>query len=490
MRQITNATEGQKCIFRGESVVSEYPCSSSIYRRLKKEQNTTQSIPKLIKKGQSELIEKIHKYKEEGSTDLERLMAYQHKGGNTNLIDFTGDKAIALFFACQSDADKDAQMIIKRKEDFDQLEVGVDELPDDKVVILEPPISLLRARDQSGVLLHAPAGFLPLETGEAILIRSEWKQEILEYLKNIHDMAYETIFDDMQDVIYKHNREGENHKATKEFPLAIGSYGFEIPDGNHEVPIKDMDSFASLSRSISSHEFEVFEESRNIPIMEPVARFSSVPRPMGPYEELLKDKTKKLITGFSQVLEYDAKGAETYYNRALVHQSKSDPDYDQAIFDYTRAIELNPNHAKAFSNRGNTYASKRTPDYARAISDYARAIELNPSDVLPYYNRGLTYLRKSPPDYEQAISDFTYAIGLNPDYVEAYFMRGLSYMNMKKPDRDYEQAVLDFTRVIELNPNHAQAYANRAIAHTRSQNPKMKKGILDAISAWKRYLKC
>ena len=44
--------------------------------------------------------------------DIEILTELQHFGGKTNLIDFTEDYLIALFFACDGSHDKEGRVIL------------------------------------------------------------------------------------------------------------------------------------------------------------------------------------------------------------------------------------------------------------------------------------------------------------------------------------------------------------------------------------------
>ncbi len=63
---------------------------------------------------QKEILEQARKYT--AVTDaLEILTELQHHGGNTNLIDFTNDCHIALFFACDGSPDKDGRVILLKK---------------------------------------------------------------------------------------------------------------------------------------------------------------------------------------------------------------------------------------------------------------------------------------------------------------------------------------------------------------------------------------
>ena len=187
IRQITNLTQGQDCIFRGESSVKfDYPYSSPLYRQFRKENATPRHIPRLLRERQNERIKR-------GGSPLKRLIVSQRRGEKTNLLDFTGDKMIALFFACCENLDQDARIVIKQRSEFNRLVVAVDKLPINKVVLLKPPEDLLRAKDQSGVLIHAPLGLLSVAKEETIVIKAELKREVLEYLSDRYDISHGAI---------------------------------------------------------------------------------------------------------------------------------------------------------------------------------------------------------------------------------------------------------------------------------------------------------
>ena len=452
VQQIINLTEGQDCIFRGESALYEYPCSSTLYRELKRVNATPRSIPGLLKQKQNRLIEQMRPHDDEGKNDLERLMACQHKGAKTNLLDFTGDHAVALFFACFDDEneDGDGQVLIKQKGMFPKLETEKGELSNDETVLLEPPKRLRRAKDQKGVLVHVPNGSLPITEGETVVIRAEWKQEIVEYLEKTHKISHETLFDDIEGVIARQDREIKQ-SAPEAVQAPTSLRGFAKPKDN-----------------------------RNILAMEYYVRLSGTPLE-GFYRELLSTHANTLITSFTDILEHNPRDADAYFNRAFVHQSKPDPNYEQAISDYTHAIGFKLNYVEAYNNRGIAYMAKSDPDYERAISDFSRTTELSPNYAGAYYNRGIAHADKPVPDYDKAISDYTRAIELDPGMVLAHYNRGVIRLN--KPDPDYGQAELDFTRAIELDPNYAKAYNNRATAITEKGTPDYTQVISDYTRA-------
>ena len=53
--------------------------------------------------------------------DFEILTEIQHYGGKTNLIDFTTDYFIALFFACDGHHDEPGRVILQKIEDIENM---------------------------------------------------------------------------------------------------------------------------------------------------------------------------------------------------------------------------------------------------------------------------------------------------------------------------------------------------------------------------------
>ena len=446
--QITNLTQGKDCIYRGESSINfEYPCSSTLYRQLKKANATKSSTPRILKERQNKLIERMRPHEEEGQNDLERLMSCQNYGALTNLLDFTESADVALFFACWKNDDHDGRVIVKPRDVFEELVVRDDStLPDDRKIFMKPQKTLRRAKDQEGLLVHSPSGFIPFGDEDVVVIKREWKQEILSYLKNIQGKSYEKLFYDMRGVI-----EQQKYEYKKQVSDATQStsalQGFTNPKDNKNT--LTMERFVRLLRGSVK----------------------------GLYRELLSEHATTLITQLTKELKQNPLDAVTYFNRAIVHHLKPDPNYVQTILDYGRAIELEPSLVEAYNNRGVAYANKPSPNYKLAMCDYDRAIDLNPNYARAYSNRGILYAEKSQPDYAQAISDYTRAIELEPNFAIVYFNRGNAYAI--KPDPDYRQAISDYTRAIELNPSYVKAYNNRGNVYAERPRPDYTQAISD-----------
>ena len=79
--------------------------------------------------------------------DHEILIEIQHYGGRTNLIDFTTDHLIALFFACDGAPDKDGRVIRQKTETI-------------KDLIKHPRNPRHRIKAQKTVFVIPPNGFV------------------------------------------------------------------------------------------------------------------------------------------------------------------------------------------------------------------------------------------------------------------------------------------------------------------------------------------
>ena len=450
--QITNLTQGKGCIYRGESSINfEYPCSSTLYRQLKKENATKRSTPRILKERQNKLIERMRPHEEEGKNDLERLMSCQNNGALTNLLDFTESADVALFFACWKNDDHDGRVIVKPRDVFEELVVRDDStLPDDRKIFMKPQKTLRRAKDQEGLLVHSPSGFIPFGDEDVVVIRHELKREIRNYLENIQSKSYEKLFYDMRGVIEQQKYEYEK----------------QVSDAAQSTPA--LQGFANP------------KDNKNILTMKRFLRLlkGSV---KGLYRELLSEHATTLITQLTGELKQNPLDAVTYFNRAIVHHLKPDPNYVQAISDYGSALKLDPSLIEAYNNRGAAYANKPSPDYKLAMLDYDRAIVLNPNYARAYSNRGILYAEKSQPDYAQAVSDYTHAIELDPNFAIAYYNRGNAYAI--KPSPDYKRAIADYTRAIKLKPDYAKAYLNRSLTYNRRPKPDHVQAAWDHLRA-------
>ena len=181
----------------------------------------------------------------ENAAEREILIELQHYGGKTNLIDFTTDYLIAIFFACAGEFTKDGRVILLRKTE--QIK---------KEMIIHPQKPQHRVIAQKSVFVDPPEGFIKVPKDKKVTIPSALKQEFLTDLRKHHDISTETIYNDIHGFItYQNIHENdyiafymgmtfqnrgfkaEKGKKQKEYREAIKHYDRSIKITPHPVPI-------------------------------------------------------------------------------------------------------------------------------------------------------------------------------------------------------------------------------------------------------------
>lgn len=159
--------------------------------------------------GQSKrrFIEKSEQRSIIDSDELEILTELQHYGGITNLIDFTTDYLIAIFFACVSLPTKNGRVILLKKS----------ERMEDEMTI-RPQNPRPRVIAQKSIFLYPPEGFINVSENDIVYIPSHLKQPMQKYLRNSHDISSETIYNDLHGFI---RNQKVHYTANKEFYLGF-----------------------------------------------------------------------------------------------------------------------------------------------------------------------------------------------------------------------------------------------------------------------------
>ena len=133
-----------------------------------------------------DLIVSLNASQEESdkTIDFEILTEIQHYGGQTNLIDFTTDYFIALFFACDGFHYEDGRVILQKTADIHNM-------------MEHPRNPRHRVIAQKSVFLRPPKGFIEPHEDDIVIIPGELKQWILQNLRKYHDISTETIYNDL-----------------------------------------------------------------------------------------------------------------------------------------------------------------------------------------------------------------------------------------------------------------------------------------------------
>ena len=447
IREITEKSADGDYIYRGEPEEYKEPpyygrISSSLYREYPHVEGELFDIVS----AQNAILEEAKAYT--AKTDsVEILSELQHFGGKTNLIDFTADYLIALFFACDGAHEKCGRVILLEKESEDYA-VG------------RPPKTINRVESQKSVFVQSPKGFIEPDDVVIVPIPAGLKLPMLNYLQKYHNISTETIYNDLHGFI---RIQDIHHKAYEAFyrgfsAMDKGDFDKAIKDFTTAIEIKP-DFFGAYNNRGNAYSRKGdFDKA----IQDLTTAIEIKPDYAEAYYNRGIDYVEKhdfdtAIQDFTTTIEIKPDYATAYYCRGIAYGEKR--DFDTAIQNYDTAIKIKPDYATAYCNRGVAYVEKR--DFDTAIQNYDTAIKIKPDFAEAYHGRGVAYVEKR--DFDKAIQDFTAAIELKPDFAEVYCNRGNAY----GAKRDFDTAIQDFTAAIELKPDFAEAYYNRGIAYRR-----------------------
>ena len=199
---LENCRQG-KFIFRGVNK-STPKVSSSLYRKFCEEGEENKRLGVLPIKNENfsifnvekECIEKVKKHFPANVFDREILTKLQCYGAQTNLIDFSQNLHIALFFACNGEFSRDGRIIAARKDSFKRKEIN-----DTENILIEPAGKNPRMIFQSSVFVHPAKGYLEKKEYKEIQIEKKLKKPFLDYLQKNFNIQKDTIYNDLQGFI-------------------------------------------------------------------------------------------------------------------------------------------------------------------------------------------------------------------------------------------------------------------------------------------------
>lgn len=142
-------------------------------------------------------------FKEFSDKEKDILVSIQHKGGKTNLIDFTKDIHIALFFACfegkeENQPKKDGRIILYGKEQYPHYMIF--------------PKTVNSTVQRSVLIRPKIGGAITDQEFHTIIVPKEKKSEILFGLRDFHGIELETLFENLDGYI-------RNQHLFLQFPL-------------------------------------------------------------------------------------------------------------------------------------------------------------------------------------------------------------------------------------------------------------------------------
>ncbi len=403
--EIARRSEDGDYIYRGEPEHYD-KVSSNLYRHY---EGDIEAEHFQIEIAQDYMLEDAKQYAEEGD-DFQILTQLQHYGGKTNLIDFTTDYLIALFFACDGSSDEDGRVLlfkqtaaIKRK-----FRVTTPRYPQNRVIA------------QKSIFVRPPEGFI--NPDKEISIPRYLKSPMLDYLRKHHGIYTETIYNDLHGFIIN-----QNHHQSAYTKFFSGLTYYE--KGEYSRAIQDYNKVLEMIPDWADVQYN---------------------RGLAYYHE---GEYKSAIEDFSVVINFSPNDVKAYNDRGNSYRKLGKNDC--AIQDYNKAIELQSDYAKAHYNRGLSYTDQARYDHA--IQDFNKAIELKPDWPEAHNNRGIAFYHKR--EYTLAIEDFSTTINIKPNHAAAYNNRG----NARDKNGKRDCALKDYSKTIELNPDCGGAYYNRGL---------------------------
>ena len=270
------------------------------------------------------------------ASNFEVLTEIQHYGGKTNLIDFTTDYFIALFFACDGHHDDPGRVILQKTEDINDM-IDLPRNPQHRVIA------------QKSVFVRPPKGFIEPHENNIVTIPGHLKRWILQNLRKYHGISTETIYNDLHGFIRHQDIHGG---AYTEFYRGFTS----VNRGNEAITPKEKQKW---------YEAAVKHYTRSIQL-DP--NHATTYHNCSIAQNNLGDHNSA-IDNCNRAIAIKPDYAEAYNIRGVAYMRQV--NYDRAIEDFNRAIELN--YVLAYYNRGE--ALLYLGEWERAKSDLTTAEE-------------------------------------------------------------------------------------------------------------------
>ena len=166
------------------------------------------------------------------TAEREILTELQHYGGKTNLIDFTTDYFIALYFACSGHPKRVGRVILLEKnEDIENM-------------IVRPRNPRHRVIAQKSVFLQPTKGYIEVPSNNIISIPTKLKQPLLEHLRKFHDISAETIYNDIHGFIrYQNIHQSADVQFYMGFMLQKSGREAESPEEKQAIYKKSIEHY-------------------------------------------------------------------------------------------------------------------------------------------------------------------------------------------------------------------------------------------------------
>ena len=281
------------------------------------------------------------------STDFKILASLQHYGLKTNLIDFTTNPFVALFFACNSSFDEDGRIIVLKRQSTKDF------------CIKEAPPIIRHAVSQRSIFVEAHKGFIKRGHYEVIRIGKCLKLPVQKYLEKSYGISTKGVYGDIHGFIRTSDIYPDPYRKLLDgrdcFKNAVET---KKPEEQLQGYKKAIEIFTGI-----------LDSKRDLP------------------EAYLNRGGAHFQLG-------------EHYMEAN-EKDKAEREYDKAITDYKAVITQYPDYADAYAERGKAYNSM--DEFQRALEDFDRAIGLDPNQPIFYFERAIIRLCRQ--EWDEARAD-------------------------------------------------------------------------------------
>lgn len=210
IQEISNLSVEGNYLFRGEPK-HHNKISSTLYREcegiVKKADLERELSDFDIEAIEAAILKQVKTFITRGEQELDLSIStqLQHYESQTNLIDFTTDLHIALFFACDGQLCENGRIILQKRT---------------SVPIQQPSGVGHRILAQKSVFVRPKQGYIDQNEAKykVVNIPAYLKEDILRYLRNTHGITTETVYNDIHGYI---RNKDIHHSAYGEFYIAF-----------------------------------------------------------------------------------------------------------------------------------------------------------------------------------------------------------------------------------------------------------------------------
>ena len=387
MREVVRKASEREgtCVYRGEPECYRV-VSSRLYRQCPNSANEAFDMGRV----EQEMAENARQYMTLAD-DGEILTEIQHFGGATNLIDFTDDYLVALFFASVEGDGKDGRVVLHWPE---------------SETMVTPKQTISRVVSQKSVFVRPRRGFIvPNARDETVVVPGNLKASLLSFLERFHGISERTVYNDIHGFI-RHQTPSRSRYA-REFP---GSRERTRRDVRRDLKRCLAETWVDICVARTRHAHHqramVYASEENSSFE--VISITTTPPQLTVYH-YFELSAEDAVFLFTHCIEENVGGMRlesVYCGRGEAHLYRGATNL--AMRDFNEALVRDAEMAVAYHGRGNAYWQQGSAD--RAMADWEKALRLKPDLPAALIDRGNAYREGAA--LEEAIRDFDAAIAI------------------------------------------------------------------------------